>query len=131
MNVFQDIRYGARMLAALLLAAVGLYGVLSYRVAGRTSEIGVRMAVGAGRRDILRLVLKEGLLLAGLGVGLGAVAAPFAATAARAALFQTEPWNVTALAAAASGLLAVAALAALFPSLRAARLDPVTALREE
>jgi ABC-type antimicrobial peptide transport system permease subunit len=116
---------------ALLLAAVGLYGVLSYRVAGRTSEIGVRMAVGADRGDVLRLVLKEGLLLAGGGVLLGVVVAPFAAMAVRALLFQPESWNVSALAMAAALLLLVASLAALAPSLRAARLDPVNALREE
>ncbi|MEZ5361576.1 MAG: ADOP family duplicated permease [Bryobacterales bacterium] len=116
---------------ALLLAAVGLYGMLSYRVAGRTSEIGVRMAVGADRLDVLRLVLKEGLLLAGGGVLLGVLVAPFAAMAVRALLFQPEPWNVLALGSAATLLLVVAALAALAPSLRAARLDPVTALREE
>jgi predicted permease len=116
---------------ALLLAAVGLYGVLSYRVAGRTSEIGVRMAVGADRGDVLRLVLKEGLLLAGGGVLLGVVVAPFAAMGLRALLFQPEEWNVSALAIAAGALLAVAAVAALAPSLRAARLDPVNALREE
>ena len=116
---------------ALLLAAVGLYGVLSYRVAGRTSEIGVRMAVGAKREDLLRLIIKEGLVLAGIGIALGAMAAPFAATAARALLFQTEPWNATALGVAAVVLLTVTCAASLAPSLRAARLDPVHALREE
>ena len=89
---------------ALLLAAVGLYGVLSYRVAGRTSEIGVRMAVGADRGDVLRLVLKEGLALAGGGVLLGVIVAPFAATAVRALLFQPESWNVSALLASAGGV---------------------------
>ncbi|MCB1018370.1 MAG: ABC transporter permease [Acidobacteria bacterium] len=118
-------------LLALALAAVGLYGVLSFRVAGRTSEIGLRMAVGADRGDVLGLVLKEGLLLAGAGVALGAIAAPFAAQAVQALLFQPETWNATPLLVAAGAMLAVAALATLAPSLRAARLDPVTALREE
>ncbi len=116
---------------ALLIAAIGLYGVLSFRVAGRTSEIGLRMAVGADRRDVLGLVLKEGLLLAGAGVALGAIAAPFAGRAIGSFLYQTEPWSISTIAVAATVLLSAALLAGLAPSLRAAALDPVVALREE
>lgn len=118
-------------LLALLLSAVGLYGVLSCRVAGRTGEIGLRMAVGADRRDILRLVLREGLGLAAAGVTIGLIAAPFAGRAVALLLYQTEPWSLTPLAVSAAVLMASAAAAALAPSLRAARLNPVAALREE
>jgi len=118
-------------LLALLLAAVGLYGVLSYRVAGRTAEIGLRMAVGADRGSVLRLVLREGVMLAGAGVVIGALAAPLLGRYVSSLLYETSPWNAVAVAAAAAVLLSAALVAALVPSLRAARLSPVAALRSE
>jgi len=116
---------------ALLLAAVGVYGVMSYRVAGRTGELGLRMAVGADGFAVLRLVLREGLLLAGAGVLIGASAAPLLGRYVSSFLYETSPWNLSAVAAASAVLLSAAILASLVPSLRAARLDPVTVLRQE
>lgn len=117
--------------AALCLAAVGLYGVVAFFVARRTQEIGVRMAIGAQRSDVLRLVLGEGARLAAFGIGLG-IAASLAMTRLLSSLLfgirATDPMTFTAVAA----LVALVALAASYiPARRAMRVDPVTALRYE
>jgi predicted permease len=116
---------------AALLAMIGLYGVMSYMVVRRRNEIGVRMAMGAGRRDILRMVLREAAVLFGIGLAIGAVLAVAAAHAAESLLFGLRPSDPQTLVLAVAGLAAVAALASLLPARRAASLDPVAALREE
>jgi predicted permease len=120
-------------LLALLLACVGLYGVLSYAVVRRTNEIGIRMSLGAQRRDVIWLVLREALALVGVGVVIGLLAS-LAATrsvAVSTMLFRLKPNDPLTIAAATLLLLVVAALAGYLPARRAARVDPMAALREE
>jgi ABC-type antimicrobial peptide transport system permease subunit len=116
---------------AALLATIGLYGVMSYMVARRRSEIGIRMALGADRRDVVRMVMREAgvLLIAGLAVG--TVSALAAAQSARSLLFGLTPHDPLTLVTAAAALAAVAALASYIPARRASRLEPTEALREE
>jgi putative ABC transport system permease protein len=116
---------------AALIAAVGLYGVMSYLVARRTNEIGIRMALGASRGDIVRLVLREAAILLLVGLAGGAVLAVAAGYAAGSLLFGLRPTDAGILAMAAALLAAVAIAASYLPAWRASRLDPVTALREE
>jgi len=116
---------------ALLLAALGIYGVLAYGVTQRTGEIGVRLALGAGQSQVVRLVVGQGLQLAGLGVLLG-LAASFAVTRLLdKLLFGVIPTDLGTFAAVTFGLLAIAALASYLPAQRAARVDPMTALRAQ
>jgi predicted permease len=116
---------------AILLAVVGLYGVIAYMVARRTNEICIRMALGADRVRILLLIMREVAVIcvAGLLVGVGLVIA--AGPAIRSLLYGLRPTDPATLAAAAAGVSAFAALATLLPAIRAARLDPMRALREE
>ena len=118
-------------LLALALAAIGLYSVVAYNVAQRTHEMGVRVALGAEVRDLVRLVLREGLLLASVGVVLGGVVAILAAPALKALLFQEQPRDPIVLIGVAVILLAVATVASLVPARRASRVDPMQALRSE
>jgi predicted permease len=118
-------------LLALLLACIGLYGILSYGVASRTNEIGIRMALGAKRRDVLWLVMREALLLVAGGVAAG-IPLIFALTRlASTLLFNLSPTDPVSLGAAALLMLAVAAVAGYAPSRRATRVDPMVALRYE
>jgi len=114
---------------SLLLAAVGLYGVMSYMVSTRTHEFGVRMAMGARAVDLLALVLKQGLALTAVGVGAGAAAAALLTRAMRALLFGVSPTDVPTYAAVIATLAAVSLLACLIPARRATRMDPLGALR--
>jgi putative ABC transport system permease protein len=116
---------------AALLATIGLYGVMSYTVARRKSEIGIRMALGADRRDVLRMVMREAGVLLIAGVLVGLVLAIAAARAATTLLFGLHPGDPATLAMAAGGLGLVAMLASYLPALRASRLEPTEALREE
>jgi predicted permease len=118
-------------LVAMLLACIGLYGVLSYNVARRTGEIGVRMALGAQREEILRLILQDALLVAGIGtvVGLGAALATTRVLASL--LYGLTARDPVTLTVSAVILLAVATLAAALPAWRASRVDPMNALRYE
>ena len=115
----------------LVLAAVGLYGVTAYTVEQRTSEIGVRMALGADRRSVVQMVLKGAFLQVALGLALGIPAAILAGHAMAAQLFDVRPWNPAILAVATLALGLAAFLAAVIPARKAAGLDPVEALRAE
>jgi predicted permease len=116
---------------SLVLAAVGLYGVLSYLVAQRTAEIGVRMALGAQRGEVLRLVLAQGLRPAALGLAVGLAGGMAAANLIRGLLYGVQPFDVSVFVGVAGVLLGVAVLACVLPAWRASRLDPVRALRVE
>ncbi|HWF85774.1 MAG TPA: ABC transporter permease, partial [Vicinamibacterales bacterium] len=116
---------------AALIATIGLYGVMSYMVARRRNEIGIRMALGAGRADVVRLVMREATVLLAAGLIVGAILAVAAARTATTLLFGLQPWDPSTLAMAAIGLAAVAALASYLPAVRASHLEPTTALREE
>jgi ABC-type antimicrobial peptide transport system permease subunit len=114
-----------------LIATIGLYGVMSYTVARRRNEIGIRMALGAGRRDVVRMVMREAGLLLLAGVVVGTALAVAAARTAATLLFGLHPSDPGTLAMAAGGLGLVAMLASYLPALRASRLEPTEALREE
>ena len=116
---------------ALLLAAIGIYGVLSYSVAQRTREFGIRMALGAGKRDLLRMVLSAGLRLMLIGTVIGLVAAAALSRLAASMLFGVRPMDPITYAAAAAIVGLIATIAMLIPALRAAQLDPLNALRCE
>ncbi len=116
---------------ALLLACVGLYGVMSYDVARRTHEIGIRMALGAQRRDVIGLALRETMLLVGIGAIIGLCAAMGATRLIASMLYGLAPNDPLTIALAGLSLLAVAALAAYLPARRAARVDPMVALRHD
>jgi predicted permease len=118
-------------IVALLLASLGLYGTIAYGVARRTSEIGVRMALGAGRRDVLWLVLREALIVVAAGLGIGLVASVWVASKMDRLLFNVSPADATSHLLAAAVLLSVAGLAAFLPARRAAALEPMSALRAE
>ena len=116
---------------ALLLAAIGLYAVIAYFVARRTREIGIRLALGAGRPSVLWLVMRDGLMLVGLGTAIGLGAAFGLSRLVRSLLFGLEAHDPTAAAAGIAVLLAVATLAVLVPARRAMAIEPSQALRDE
>jgi putative ABC transport system permease protein len=116
-------------LAALLLATVGLYAVMAAYVRQRDAEIGVRLAMGATAADVRRLVLGEGLRLAGFGALIGIVAATAASRFLRGLLFEVEPLDPISMAAAVVLLVGVSMIAAYVPARRATRVDPIAALR--
>jgi len=118
-------------LLAVLLAAVGLYGLLSYVVSRRSQEIGVRMALGAGRRAVLRMVLGDGVRLTFVGIAIGAAGGVLAARALGRLLYGIGPTDPVTFVAVAVLLVAVALLASYVPAARATRVDPVVALRTE
>ena len=136
-----DASVGQRRLAVVLLsifaglgltlAATGIYGVMSYDVAQRTQELGVRMALGAARQDLLRMVLSRGARLAGVGVLLGIAASLALTRAIQSQLFGVRATDLGTFSAVAGILAAVGLMATLVPALRATRLDPVRALRQE
>ncbi len=122
--------FGAIGLGGLLLAAIGVYGVLSYAVSQRVPEIGVRVALGASRRDVLRLVVGHGLGLAAIGVVIGLALAPAGTWAGRSLFYNVSPFDPFSFVAVALFLLVVALAASYVPALRATRIDPLSALRE-
>jgi predicted permease len=117
-------------LLALALASVGLYGILAYSVRIRQREIGVRMALGASRFDVLRLVLRQGMMLVAIGVSLGLAISLLVGRAFSRMLFGLSPADPLSLLGASAVLLLVAALACYLPALAASRMDPMRALRE-
>src|SRR6516165_4845711 len=117
--------------AALVLAAIGLYGLMSYSVEQRTQEIGIRMALGADRATMMRAVLREGMMLAGIGVLAGLALAYGLTRALASLLFGVKANDPLAYVGVVGVLMAVAAVAALIPARRATRIDPAIALRYE
>ena len=122
---------GAFAAAALLLAAVGIHGLLAFTVSQRTPEIGVRIALGAERRDILRMILRKGIALAGAGVLLGVAIAFGAGRAMQALLVGVSPADAVTFGVAVGVAFAMTLAGSLFPALAAARLDPLAAIRSE
>ena len=116
---------------ALLLAAVGIFGVLSYSVSARTQEIGVRIAVGAEPSDVRWLILRQVLVLTGTGLAIGAVVLAFTARLLEGLLFGVQPVDPVTIALVAAVFGTVALAAAWVPALRATRVDPIQALRAD
>ena len=116
---------------AAVLATIGLYGVISYMILRRRNEIGIRLALGATRADIVLLILREMSALLLVGLGIGTVVSFAAAQGAGALLFGLAPHDVPTLLGAACLLAAVAGLASFLPALRASRVDPMVALRHD
>jgi ABC-type antimicrobial peptide transport system permease subunit len=116
---------------ALLLGAIGLYGVISYSVVQRTRELGIRSALGAGRGELIRMVLGQGLKLTGAGLGVGLIAAFLLTRYLQSLLYGVKPLDVTVFGGVCAVLAAVAMAASYIPALRAARIDPIVALRDE
>jgi predicted permease len=122
---------GALAGLALLLSCAGLYGLMAYHVTRRTGEIGIRVALGATRRGIAEPILREALLLAALGVGVGLPATVGATRLIRSSLYGVKPLDPVTICGTIILLLAVSALAAWIPARRATRVDPMVALRRE
>ena len=116
---------------AVLIACVGLYGTMAYSVARRTNEIGIRMALGAERRRLVWMVLREVLIMAAAGLAIGLPVALAASKVLQSFLFQMKPNDPATMAGAAMVLLGAAAAAGYGPAWRASRIDPWTALRDE
>ena len=134
-SYWQQALYGKLFAAfaaiAVVLAAVGVYGVISYAVSQRTQEIGVRVALGAQRRDVLRLIVGQGALLGTVGVAIGLAGALAVTRFLRTMLFGVSPFDAASFVGVSTALAAIALLASYIPARRAARVDPVEALRHE
>ena len=116
---------------AVFLACIGIYGLMSFAVIRRTHEIGIRMALGAGQPEVLRMVLREVVMLVGIGLAAGLPVAIAGERWIESLLFGTNPWEPVTLVGATLVLLGTAATAGYLPARRAAKLDPIVALRHE
>jgi hypothetical protein len=116
---------------ALLVTAIGLYGTLAYATARRTSEIGIRMALGARRTGVVAMVFRENMMTAVAGTGVGLIVAIMASRALTSFLYETSPRDPWVLVGSAASLALIASAASILPALRAARIDPMRALRTE
>jgi putative ABC transport system permease protein len=128
---FRTILLGAFAAIAIALASVGVFGVLSYFVAQRTREIGIRIALGASSGDILRIIVGRGLLFAAIGLAIGLIAAIPLTRFMEGLLFEVKPLDVPTIASVIAGLALVAGLASYLPARRALRIAPITALQVE
>jgi ABC-type antimicrobial peptide transport system permease subunit len=122
---------GVFSVVALVLTAIGLYGVLAYHVSQRTNEIGIRLAMGASNTTLLSMILKRGLVLVGIGLLMGVLGAFWASRLIQQLLYETQPLDPTTYASAVSFLVLVACLACFLPAWRATRISPVDMLRRE
>ena len=116
---------------ALLLASIGIYGIMAYTVSGRTNEIGIRMALGAQAGQVLRMVLREAWWLALAGVGVGLIVALVMSYLIQSMLYGLRPTDPITVAGATIVLVTIALAASWIPARRAARIDPMLALRHE
>jgi predicted permease len=116
---------------ALLVTAIGLYGTLAYATARRTSEIGIRMALGARRAGVVAMVFRENVFVASVGTGAGLIAAVLASRALASFLYETSPRDPSVMVGSVVALAFIASAASILPALRAARIDPMRALRNE
>jgi putative ABC transport system permease protein len=116
---------------ALVLAVIGVYGVFAYAVAGRTNELGIRVALGARRADITSMIIREAMLVSGIGIALGAPVALLTSRLVRTLLFGVGPGNALTMVLAIAVIILAALLASYLPARRAARVDPMVALRYE
>jgi len=130
-TTFTLIMVGAAAGVALLLGAIGIYGVISYMVSLRTREIGVRIALGAQREQVRGMVVRQGLVLAVIGVGIGLAGALALSRLISSLLYGVAPHDPVTFGAVTVTLLAVAAVASWLPAMRAARIDPIEALRAD
>ncbi|MBA3638038.1 MAG: FtsX-like permease family protein [Acidobacteria bacterium] len=126
---FSAMLLGMFAMLALTLASVGIYSVLSYIVRGRSREIGIRTALGASTRDVVRLILIEGMSPALVGIAAGIVASLASTTLLQGVVFGVNAWDPLMLGAVAGSLALVAFIATLAPAYRASRVDPLTVLR--
>ncbi len=118
-------------LVAALLASVGIYSLIAYSVAQRSREIGIRVALGADRGSVVRMVVGEGLMLAAIGLVVGVAGAFLLTRTLRTLLYEVSPTDPSVLALTCAGVLTVAGLASVVPAVRALRVDPAIALRSE
>ena len=135
-RVLTTARFGAELLAAfallaLILAAIGTYGVMSYAVGQRTQEIGIRIALGAQRGNILRMVMGNGMAMVFTGTAVGLLASVFLTRTVSSLLYGIESFDALSFLVIAAILLAVAAVSCWLPARRAMRVDPMIALRYE
>jgi putative ABC transport system permease protein len=128
---FSLLLYASFAAIALALAAIGIYGVMAFAVGERSHEIGVRLALGSSRERVIRMVLREGLTLAGIGLALGLVGAYFVGRGMRSTLYGVGAIDVSAFCAVGAILLVAALVACYFPARRAAAVEPMRALRNE
>jgi putative ABC transport system permease protein len=127
----QLIALGAFALIAFLLAAIGIHGLLSFSVTSRTQEIGVRMALGATAGQILRMILRDGVILAGIGIILGVAAGYASARGLQALLAGVHPGDTTSFLSAVVLCLVMTLVGSMLPAYRAVRIDPTSAIRTE